>query len=133
MYIQITFTTFHIQSPWLKTSKIILSPIEKVPFVTSFEIKLGKSVMKQKLGAISLQKIGNKVNWFFSFQIRESYFEEVVSKLDHSAISNVTLDVPLGGTHQQCKDMFIYSIVSNFLCSKSYIGTLVINFFFFMC
>lgn len=51
-------------------------------------------------------------------QVRESYFEEVVSMLDHNAISNVTLDVPLNGTHQQCKDMFIYSIVSNFSATK---------------
>ena len=51
-------------------------------------------------------------------QVRESYFEEVVSNLDHNAISNVTLDVPLNGTHQQCKDMFIYSIVSNISATK---------------
>ena len=51
-------------------------------------------------------------------QVRESYFEEVVSMLDPNAISNVTLDVPLNGTHQQCKDMFIYSIVSNISATK---------------
>ena len=48
----------------------------------------------------------------FILQVRESYFEEVISNLDYNALSNDSLENNLGGTHQMCKDMFIYSIVS---------------------
>jgi hypothetical protein len=48
----------------------------------------------------------------FLFQVRESYFEEVISKLDFNDLSNSSFDADLSGTHQHCKDMFIYSIVS---------------------
>ena len=44
----------------------------------------------------------------FVFKVRESFFEEVISKLDYSSVSNISLG-NFGGTHQQCKDMFIYS------------------------
>lgn len=53
------------------------------------------------------------------FQVRESYFEEMISKLDFSALSNNSLEADLGGTHQLCKDMFIFSIVS-LACTMKY-------------
>ena len=38
----------------------------------------------------------------------------MIAKLDYSALSNLSLGGAgsLGGTHQTCKDLFIYSIVS---------------------
>ena len=54
----------------------------------------------------------------------------MISKLDFSALSNNSLEADLGGTHQLCKDMFIYSIVSFeiFLPKKDKISKISIYF-----